>query len=292
MIDLHCHTNISDCSFSMEEVIRMAKQNGVEHLAITDHDTTKGLIAALEIGKLIGVNIIPGIEISAYDFARKRRAHILGLYIKPQHPAIDKLCQPLIMRRHETSKRMVDKIIAAGYNITWENVQQFAENGTGVYKQHIMHALIEKGYTDRIYSQLYKDLFSRGSETSSQGIAFMPIEYLKAEDAISAIREAGGIPVLAHPGQFQNFDAVEEWVNLGLEGIEVSHPLHNKEDEHKAKDLAKKFNLIQTGGSDFHGFYSDTNSKIGSHTTKPEEFNKLWYRGTGSSSQLDHSTLS
>jgi phosphoribosyl 1,2-cyclic phosphate 1,2-diphosphodiesterase len=278
MIDLHCHTSISDCSFTIEEVIMTARQKGIEHLAITDHDTTLGLSVAIEVGEALGVNIIPGIEMSAYDYKRNRRAHILGLYVTPNHPAIHKLCQPLVEKRHQLSKLMVEKIMTAGYNITWELVQQYAEGGTGVYKQHIMHALIDKGYTDRIYSTLYKELFSRGSETEKPGIAFMPIEYLRAEDAIRTIREAGGVPVLAHPGQFDNFAAVEEWVKVGLEGIEVHHPLHSEKDEHKAKELAERFRLIQTGGSDFHGFYSDTQSTIGQFPTKEEEFQKLLER--------------
>lgn len=275
VIDLHCHTNNSDCSFSSEEVIMMAKQCGVEFLAITDHDTTIGLVPAIELGKEIGVNIIPGIEISAFDYERNRRAHILGLYVTPGHSALDQLCQPLIEKRHLASKIMVERIIAAGYDITWELVKDYAEAGTGVYKQHIMHALIDKGYTDQIYSPLYKELFSRGNETTKPGLAFVPIEYASARDAIRAIREAGGVPVLAHPGQFDNFDAVKEWVEIGLEGIEVSHPLHTIEDEQKAKELAETYQLIQTGGSDFHGFYSDTHSTIGSYPTNQAEFQKL-----------------
>lgn len=275
VIDLHCHTNISDCSLSIEEVIMMAKQRGVEFLAITDHDTTIGLLQAIEIGKEIGVNIIPGIEISAFDYERNRRAHILGLYVTPGHSALHQLCQPLVEKRHLASKVMVERIIAAGYDITWELVQSYAEAGTGVYKQHIMHALIDKGYTDRIYSLLYKELFSKGNKTTKPGLAFVPIEYVSARDAIIAIREAGGVPVLAHPGQFDNFDAVEEWVEIGLEGIEVSHPLHKMKDEQKAKELAETYQLIQTGGSDFHGFYSDTQSTIGSYSTNQAEFQKL-----------------
>lgn len=275
MIDLHCHTNISDCSLSIEEVILTAKNNGVEHLAITDHDTTVGLHTALEIGKVVGVNVVPGIEISAFDDKRDRRAHILGLYVNPDHPSLQILCQPLVEKRHLTSKRMVEKIIKAGYNITWEHVQEYAKDGSGVYKQHIMHALIDKGYTDSVYGTLYKNLFSRGNETTKPGLAFMPIEYIPVQDAIKAIREAGGVPVLAHPGQFDNFEGVKEWVETGLAGIEVNHPLHQEKDRQKAKELAIKYQLIQTGGSDFHGFYSDTQSTIGSYTTDLAEFQKL-----------------
>ncbi|MDE5414762.1 PHP domain-containing protein [Alkalihalobacterium chitinilyticum] len=264
MIDLHCHTKVSDNSLSIEEVILLAKEKGVTHLAITDHDTTAGLQEAIELGERYGIEIIPGIEISAYDFKRQTRAHILGFYVTPGHQAIYDLCQPMINRRHQASINMVAKIIEAGYEITWEEVEQFTAGGKGVYKQHIMHALLEKGYTDHIYGELYKKLFSRGGAAQTQGIAFESIEYIDVFDAIKAIREAGGVPVLAHPGQFNNFAAVPEWVQIGLEGIEVKHPLHAEEEERKASELADQFNLVQTGGTDFHGFYGEKETDLGS----------------------------
>jgi predicted metal-dependent phosphoesterase TrpH len=275
MIDLHCHTNISDNSLSIEEVIILAKAKGVKHLAITDHDTTKGLFQANQIGKSLGVEIIPGIEISAYDFQRNRRAHILGLFITPEHPAIKQLCDPLVAKRHEASWQMVSLIQKAGYEITWEEVLALCEEGTGVYKQHIMHVLLNKGYTDRIYGDLYKKLFKRADSTGEKGLAFVPIDYIDVLDAIQVIRKAGGVPILAHPGQFNNFSAVNEWVHAGLEGIEVLHPLHDKEDEMKARALAEKWDLIQTGGSDFHGFYGEKPNEIGSKNIGYEHFNQL-----------------
>lgn len=275
MIDLHCHTNISDNSFTTEEVIRLAKQQGVTHLAITDHDTTVGLEEAIQIGEEQGVEIIPGIEISAFDYDRGVRAHILGLYVTPGHKALERLCAPLREKRQQTSYEMVKRLTEAGYLITWEEVEKYAEGGTGVYKQHIMHALLEKGYTETIYGDLYKQLFSRGGEGVEPGIAFVPLQYIDAVDAIRAIQKAGGVAVLAHPGQFNNFDAVPEWLEAGLGGIEVKHPLHSEEDMAKAAALAKQFHLVQTGGSDFHGFYGDAGSTIGMITVGIESLEQL-----------------
>ncbi len=262
MIDLHVHTKISDSSLSAFEVIRLAKSKGITHLAITDHDTTKGLQEAIILGQELGVVIIPGIEISAYDYQRKKKAHILGLLIEPGHPALDFLCAPLVISRNQASSEMVRKIIAAGYGITWKNVQKY-EGGSGVYKQHIMHALLDKGYCKSIYGDLYKKLFQRGSTSEPQGVANIQLEYIDAHAAIAAIRQAGGIAVLAHPGQLSNFDAIDEWVELGLEGIEVFHPSHNEEDRKMALRFAKKHNLIVTGGSDYHGIYGNGRAKLG-----------------------------
>jgi len=277
MIDLHVHTKISDNSLSTEEVIRLAKEKGLKHLAITDHDTTKGLQEAVILGQEIGVGIVPGIEISAYDYRRNKRAHILGLYIEPGHPALDLLCTSLIQSRNQASCDMVRKVIAGGYEISWEAVQKY-EGGTGVYKQHIMHALLERGYCESIYGDLYKKLFQRGSTSESQGIAYIQLEYVDAQAAILAVREAGGIAVLAHPGQLRNFDAIHDWVELGLEGIEVFHPSHNEEDRQMSLRYAQKHNLVITGGSDFHGFYGEKPVELGCPELGEECINELLFR--------------
>lgn len=262
MIDLHVHTKISDNSLSASEVIRLAKGKDITHLAITDHDTTKGLQEAIILGQEIGVGIVPGIEISAYDYQRNNRAHILGLHIDPEHPSLDLLCTSLVQARNQASLEMVSKVITAGYDISWEDVQKY-EGGTGVYKQHIMHALLDKGYCQSIYGNLYKKLFRRGSSFEPQGVAYIPLEYIDAQAAILAVREAGGIAVLAHPGQLNNFEAIDEWVELGLEGIEVFHPNHNQDDRQKSVRYAQKHHLIMTGGSDFHGFYGEKLVELG-----------------------------
>ncbi|MDQ7092546.1 PHP domain-containing protein [Desulfosporosinus sp. PR] len=262
MIDLHVHTAISDCSLSIRQVVSLAKEKGISHLAVTDHDTTQGLPEAVKAGHEIGVSIVPGIEISAYDYPREKRAHILGLYIEPGHPALDSLCRPLVQQRKQAASEMFRKVAAAGYDISWADVQKY-EGGTGVYKQHIMHALLDKGYCESIYGPLYQKLFRRGNSTQPQGTAYIQLEYIDARAAIRAIQEAGGVAVLAHPGQLGNFDAIAEWAELGLGGIEVFHPSHREDDRHKSWQYAQKYHLAMTGGSDFHGFYGEKAVELG-----------------------------
>ncbi|WP_375105037.1 PHP domain-containing protein [Paenibacillus sp. RS8] len=263
-IELHCHTKMSDGSLHFTELLELAVQEQIGHLAVTNHDTTQGLAEMDEMCRERGIEFIPGIEISGYDTQRQRRIHILGYFIEEDHEAINALCSPLLLRRHEGCCLATKRLIEAGYNIRWEDVLSYAEGGTGVYKQHIMHALIDQGYTDRIYGDLYKKLFSRGQRGEQPGIAYIPIEYVDAKDAVRTIILAGGVPVLAHPGQFQSFEAVDELVEVGLQGIEVWHPLHREEDELRARELALKYNLIMTGGSDFHGFYGESPITLGS----------------------------
>lgn len=273
--ELHCHTNVSDCPLTIDEVLNLAIANEVTHLAITNHDTTKGLQEAIERGKRYGVEVIPGIEISAFDFDRGRRVHILGYFIEPGHKAIESLCQPIIERRHNLSFEMVQRLISAGYSITWDRCLELSEGGTGVYKQHIMEALIEAGYADSIYGSQYKKLFGRGHNGESQGVAFIPMEYVDARLAVEAILEAGGVPVLAHPGQYGNFEKVPELVEAGLQGIEVWHPLHNEQHEEMARKLAIQYGLTMTGGSDFHGAYGEKPVVLGSMSPGVERVHEL-----------------
>lgn len=256
MIDLHVHTKISDNSLTTSEVIKLARDRGITHIGITDHDTTKGLNEAIDLGKEIGVDVVPGIEISAYDYRRNKRAHILGLYVEPGHPALEFLCAPMIRRRKINSFKRVLRLMAVGYDISWEDVLKY-EGGTGVFKQHIMHALMEKGYCKNICGDLYKALFRRSDSLKGKGIAHIPLAYIDVLAAIRTVREAGGIAVLAHPGTFKNYDAIDEWAESGLEGIEVFHPGHSPEDIELSLQHAKKYRLIVTGGSDFHGLYGE-----------------------------------
>jgi predicted metal-dependent phosphoesterase TrpH len=271
--DFHCHTHASDNSFSIADVIDQAIEAGLTHLAITDHDTTMGIKEAVQIGQEKGLTIIPGIEISAKDPARKTRAHLLGLYIDPTHQAIEELCRPTINQRHEASKQMVAAVIELGYDLNWEMVSRYAQHGSAVYKQHIMHALMDKGYCKEIHGKLHDTLFSRSNQET--GMALVRIEYPDAIDAIRAIRLAGGVAVLAHPGQLGNFDAVEEWTSAGLQGLEAFHPSHTVEQLNRTVELAHHHGLILTGGADYHGLYGSAKYPLGCVTVGEEELNKL-----------------
>lgn len=263
MMDLHCHTSMSDGSLSPEKVIRIACEKGVTVLGITDHDTTEQLVNICSIGSKYEVNIVPGIEISAFDHKQGKRAHILGFHIKHGFRELDGLCGLMLERRQSASKLMVEKVVEAGFKITWQDVEKYAKDSKVVYKQHIMHALLDKKYCSSIYCSLYKQLFSRIGENGKSGIAYVPVEYIDAVSAIKAVRYAGGIPILAHPGQFGNYDSISEWVSEGLVGIEAYHPCHSNEDIDLSLKIASEYKLAVTGGSDFHGFYGEAEVELG-----------------------------
>lgn len=267
--DLHVHTNISDGSFSTEEVIRMAKKKGITHIAITNHDTMRGLEEAVELGNQIGVKVIPGIEISAYDFENNRRVHLLGYNFKLDGLNINQLCYPTLIKRNIKSEEQVSKLLYEGYEIDLIYLRTISRISKIIYKQHIMDALVKKHYTDSIYSDLYRRLFK------NNGVCAGEIKYVDVYDAVEAIQKDGGVAVLAHPAQFNSFDIIPKLIEKGIWGIEINHHSNSKEDQMRILEIANKYNLQLTGGSDFHGKYSEKPIDLGDITTPSKVLNYL-----------------
>lgn len=266
--DLHVHSRFSDGSYSVDELTERARAVGVAVLSVTDHDTTAGVAPSLEAGRQRGVVVIPGVEISAYDYAGERKIHLLGYGFRHDAPNIRTLCDPLLAARHRNTQRQIAAIAATGISITEEEVQREAGTCPWLYKQHVMAVLVKKGYTSRIYSSLYRTLF-KGS-----GPAAGDIEYVSYQDATAAIVSDGGIPVLAHPGQQGSLDLVHDLVGRGLGGIELNHPDHRAADHEAIRRVADEYGLLLTGGSDFHGRYGSS-PDIGD-TVAPAEFLRDW----------------
>ena len=254
--DLHIHSTMSDGSCSIEEVIQLAKEKGLTHIAITNHDTVKGLKEAIELGKKYGVEVIPGVEISAYDYKRNRKVHLLGYGIDLEGKHITKLCDRLLKDRNELTLKQVNIIKSLGYDISEEEVKAYGKDSGISYKQHIMKVLMDKGYTEEMYPPLYQKIFK------NNGPCDMEIEYIDVYDAIDAIIKDNGIPVIAHPGQLKTYELIEELVGKGLVGVEKYHRSHKDEDKERVEQLVNEYKLIATGGSDFHGSYN-TKRKVG-----------------------------
>ena len=267
--DLHIHTDISDGSYNIEEILKMAKQNQLTHVAITNHDTVKGLFNAVKLGEKYNIKVIPGIEISAYDFENNRKVHILGYDFNLTGDNITKLCAPTLKERDENSRWQVKTLIENGFDIDIKAVEEKSKNSTAIYKQHIMNVLIEKDYTNEIYSDLYRRVFK------NNGICAKDIKYVDAVDVVQAIKKDGGYAVLAHPGQLNSYDMIPKLVEYGLDGIEVNHHDHTDEDKKKIIKYADEYKLFLTGGTDFHGKYGSTDIKLGD-ITSPESVLKLF----------------
>lgn len=249
--DLHIHSTVSDGSLTMEEIARRAVEKGLDLIAVTDHDTTA------HFGKLPeqkGLLVIGGIEISAFDRQRNTKAHILGYGIK-RPEQLEKTVHPVLQARHENCMRQVEILQEHGYSIDLEDM--YRADGTYLYKQHIMEYLVRTGQAEEMFGEFYQKTFKNG------GICDFDIEYLEPETAVLAIREAGGLPVLAHSGQQQNFELIPGLVECGLAGLEYNHPANGSRDKEIIRIYAKKFGLFLTGGSDFHGAYEKKSADIG-----------------------------
>ncbi|ANU12143.1 PHP domain-containing protein [Planococcus antarcticus] len=247
--DLHVHSHYSDGADSVENVIKKAKKAGVTAISFVDHDTVSGWPEQRRIAEVYGIQAIPGIEISAYDFKRQRKVHILGYHFTPEASAITNLCNGLLELRQSLSLWQVERIREAGFHVDTEAVIESAKPSATVYKQHIMKQLIDAPYTSKEYKFLYKSLFK------GTGVAAGDIEYAAATDAVRAIVSDGGLAVVAHPGQLDSFDLIPELLEAGLGGIERNHFDHSSEDHRKVEELAQRYGLVMTGGSDYHGAF-------------------------------------
>lgn len=275
--DLHCHSRVSDGSLEIRELVSLAKRNGIMTLAIVDHDTVDGLVEAESAGKNYGVKIISGVEISAYDYQRSRKAHVLG-YLLDHPQQVGEACRPLLIKRQKNSEWIVETLIEAGYLITWDFVKNISRGSTNVYKQHIMHALMELGYTSTLKAELYKKLFSKPNHGNPRGIAYQEIEYLDVFEAVKVIKKAGGIAILAHPIGYKNMELIPELIDVGLDGLEAWHPSHDDGAIKQILSEAERYGLILTGGSDFHGMYEGKPNLLGSCYTPEQWIQRLYER--------------
>ncbi len=255
--DLHCHTKLSDGSIGIDELIILAKKKGIETIAITDHDCLAGTVRGKVIGERHGVNVIPGVEISAFDKAGQRDVHIL-CYMPDSPDRLEGLCRRNSLSRKKASQYMILKA-AQRYPITPNLVSQCATGSTNVFKQHIMHAIMQCAETTELYGEIYHELFSPESENN---IIVHP-DFPEPVYVVEQIKAAGGIAVLSHPAHSNCVDLIDELISAGLDGIEVWHPCHSAEDSAALAKLAKEKGLILTGGSDFHGMYTPSARGVG-----------------------------
>jgi len=249
-VDFHIHSNWSDGSLTIPQLVRLAKMLGLDAISITDHDTMIGQTQAIEEGKKQELRIIPGVEISAFNPDTGRKTHILGFNIKDME-GLDRSCRPFLEARHQKNLQSLDIIAGAGYPISQDDVREYSSRDGTVYRQHIMHALVDRGYSLTIYGELYVKLFGHG------GLAEVKATYMNAEEAVRLIRDCGGLAVLAHPFQYDSIDYVPRLVELGLGGIEYHHHTQTPERQDAVIETAKRYGLFLSGGSDFHGFYSE-----------------------------------
>lgn len=267
--DLHAHTKLSDGSVGIEDLIVIAQKSGIDTIAITDHDCLAGTVRGQVIGKRYGITVIPGVELSACDKEAGKKVHIL-CYLAEKPDRLEGLCKRTSVARKRAGQIMMLKV-AARFPVSNDFIINHASGSTNLFKQHIMHALMDAGYTNQIFGELYTALFSRESETN----ILAPVNYPEVKDVIEEVHGAGGIAVLAHPSLYDNFDEIEKYIEFGLDGVEVWTPYATDEQIEMLSKICKKNKLLMTGGSDFHGIYGNKTVTLGTCLTPDEHVNKL-----------------
>jgi len=240
--DLHLHTSFSDGTFSPERVVMEANHSGLSTIAITDHDILDGIEPALSAGEQYGVEVIPGVELSSRSDGPE--IHILGYYMDWQDTSFCQQLQEFRGARRIRAMEIVDKLNQLGMDVEYDDVLKRADL-IAVGRPHVANVLVEKGYVNSVSEAFYRFL-------GDNGPAYVPKKRLSPAEAIAIILDAGGVPVLAHPGMLQQ-GIVPELVSLGLMGLEAFHPSHNTQISDYYCDLAAKYGILVTGGSDCHG---------------------------------------
>ena len=248
-IDLHTHSVASDGSWKADDLVRECARIGLAAMSLTDHDTTAAISEAVSAGKQVGLEVIPGIEISG-KFDTSGTLHILGYFLDPADEALQKGLEGFRSARDTRNPKIIDKLRGCGMDITYEEVIAEA-NGAVVGRPHIASVLLQKNYV-RSVDEAFEKYLRRG------GRAYVEKDTLPPEHAIGLIRAAGGVPVLAHPTFLYLKGAKEEkffqrLVDAGLGGVETYYSRHSQDETRHYLDMAKRFDLAPTGGSDFHG---------------------------------------
>lgn len=275
--DLHVHTTASDGTLTPAEVVRLASENRLTAIAITDHDSVEGVSEALESAEALSgaVTVIPGVELSAVHDGRD--VHILGYFVDHDDRALQDHLSDLRAARLNRAEAIVHALAAAGYEVLLDEVMDLSDGGA-VGRSHVARALVHRGHAADV-SDAFRRLLGRGRPF------YVPKDVRTPSEVLRVIVDAGGVPVLAHPGVTDVDDLIPTLVSEGLRGIEAYHSEHGPEETERYARLAAAHGVLVTGGTDFHG-PSAPNPPLGSLEMPPSVLRELLAAGhTGSAAR-------
>lgn len=246
MLDLHIHTTASDGSLTPTQVVQLARKKGFSLIAVTDHDTMGGVAEALKAGKKYNVDVVPGVEISS---GVTLEVHMLGYGMSPDHPVMKAMMEDMRAARVERMERIIENLQKMGVPITVEEVEAVA--GGAIGRPHIAQVLIAHGLVPDVRTA-FREYIGVGAK------AYVERRKMTSEQVIANIRDAGGVPVLAHGGLLRISEVeLNQWIDSmakkGLMGLECYHNAHTPQMERLLRAAAERNGLLVTGGSDFHG---------------------------------------
>lgn len=243
-VDLHTHSLRSDGALEPAALIRRAAERGVRVQALADHDTLSGVAEAVAEGERLGLRVIPATELNTES--EWGDVHILGYFLDPSDAALEDRLRWLREHRGRRVELMVERLRALGYAITLERVLEIAQGGS-LGRPHLATALFEAGYVPS-YDAAFGTVISKESPAYVARVGLTPLE------ATALVRAHGGVPSLAHPGTANDLEALLPLLRgAGLEGMECHYPSHAPSWTARCLALARRFDLVPTGGSDFHG---------------------------------------
>ena len=251
--DLHVHTTSSDGSLSPEEAIKLAKSKNLSAVSITDHDTIEGYRLAKPIADELGVELIPGVEVTTTF--REKEAHILAYFFETDTNYFEDFLNAQKKSRVDRIKGIIDTLNDQKIEVEYDEVWAEA-NGANLGRPHIAKVLIDKGYVSGM-NEAFKLYLS------NEKLGDIKNNYPSSKEVIKMIKNVGGAAILAHPGRLYTAEEVEEFISLGVDGLECIHPSHNYRRQEYFSQLCEKRSLLKTGGSDYHGGFESGHTNVG-----------------------------
>ena len=269
--DLHCHSRKSDGCMAVEALVRYAARAKIDCLALTDHDTFAGVDEAVSVGREVGVRVIPGMEASAIDPQTGRKVHIL-CYCPRDRAPLEAVCRGTLDSRRRSGQYMLEKACEL-FPLGEEDVRRYSDQSETIYKQHIMNALMDLGYSASIIGDDFKRLFGKGGPLSAKN------EYPTVQQVLEAGRASGALVVIAHPGDYDSYALCHQLAPTGaIDGIEVYHVKNDPDRTPELQQLCRENGLLEFGGTDFHGFYTKKVQPLGSFMAPDETARALLAR--------------
>lgn len=265
-VDLHLHSNCSDGRLEPAAVIAAAKEQGLRAVSLTDHDTVAGIHAAREAADSLALPFVPGIEFSAHDDVGS--THLLGYFIDPDHAEFAAHLQGAQESRVQRAAEMVEKLNRLGVGVTLEEVKAHTSETGLIARPHVAQALVKGGWV-RTHGEAFDRFIAAGQP------AYVPTQRISPADGIRLIQAAGGLAVLAHGGKSHGDETIRQLVDEGLDGLETLHPDHGPFEVRRLRRLAAELDLLETGGSDWHGFSEARRGQLGSQPVPYEWYERL-----------------
>lgn len=263
--DLHTHSTASDGHLSPARIVYLAGEKGLAALGITDHDTVSGLDEALATGQEIGLPVLAGIELSTEWEGQE--IHLLGYGLDWHQKDLLAFLAAMRRARYQRSLKIIARLRDLGYDLQMADVEQEVR-GEAMGRPHIAAAMVHKGYLPSV-DAAFKTLLERGRP------AYVPRTRVPPARAIEIILKARGLPVLAHPGLSRVDALIPGLVAAGLQGLEVYYPYHDAAATARYRQIAVTYDLVVTGGSDFHGRPGDSHADLGACTIDTAALERL-----------------